>query len=48
MRQVLLTQGANHALDLIVRHLLQPGDTVLVDAPGYYPLFGKLKLAKVE
>lgn len=48
LRQVLLTQGANHALDLIVRHLLQPGDVVLVDAPGYYPLFGKLKLAKVE
>ncbi len=47
-RQVLLTQGANHALDLIVRHLLEPGDTALVDAPGYYPLFGKLKLAKVE
>lgn len=45
-RQVLLTQGANHALDLIVRHLLQPGDAVLVDAPGYYPLFGKLRLAK--
>ncbi len=47
-RQVLLTQGANHALDLIVRHLLEPGDRVLVDSPGYYPLFGKLKLAKVE
>lgn len=46
--QVLLTHGANHALDLIVRHLLQPGDVVLVDSPGYYPLFGKLKLAKVE
>lgn len=47
-RQVLLTQGANHALDLIVRHLLDPGDKVLVDSPGYYPLFGKLKLAKVD
>lgn len=47
-RQVLLTQGANHALDLIVRHLLEPGDKVLVDSPGYYPLFGKLRLAKVE
>ncbi|AOW14481.1 GntR family transcriptional regulator [Hydrogenophaga crassostreae] len=47
-RQVLLTQGANHALDLIIRHLLEPGDKVLVDAPGYYPLFGKLKLAKVQ
>ncbi|HEY9096934.1 MAG TPA: PLP-dependent aminotransferase family protein, partial [Hydrogenophaga sp.] len=47
-RQVLLTQGANHALDLIIRHLLEPGDKVLVDAPGYYPLFGKLKLSKVS
>lgn len=46
--QVLLTQGGNHALDLIVRHLLQPGDVVLVDSPGYYPLYGKLKLAKVQ
>ncbi|WP_372657710.1 PLP-dependent aminotransferase family protein [Hydrogenophaga sp.] len=47
-RQVLLTQGANHALDLIIRHLLDADDTVLVDSPGYYPLFGKLKLAKVQ
>lgn len=47
-RQVLLTQGANHALDLITRHLLEPGDTVMVDSPGYYPLFGKLKLGKVN
>ncbi len=46
--QILLTFGANHALDLIIRQLLQPGDTVLVDSPGYYPLFGKLKLARVE
>lgn len=46
--QVLLTHGANHALDLVVRHLLAPGDTVLVDSPGYYPLFGKLRLAKVN
>jgi DNA-binding transcriptional MocR family regulator len=44
--QVLLTHGANHALDLIIRHLVAPGDTVLVDSPGYYPLFGKLRLAK--
>ncbi|WP_018699229.1 PLP-dependent aminotransferase family protein [Amorphus coralli] len=45
---LLLTNGANHALDLIVRHLLEAGDTVLVDDPGYYPLFGKLTLAKVR
>lgn len=46
--QILLTQGANHALDLIVRYLVAPGDAVLVDSPGYYPLFAKLKLAKAE
>ncbi|QRG06428.1 PLP-dependent aminotransferase family protein [Xanthobacter dioxanivorans] len=46
--RVLMTQGANHALDLIVRTLVEPGDTVLVDAPGYYPLFGKLHLAKAR
>lgn len=46
--QIILTQGANHALDLIVRYLVQPGDTVLVDSPGYYPLFAKLKLAKAQ
>lgn len=46
--QVLLTQGANHALDLVTRHLLDPGDVVFVDDPGYYPLFGKLKLAKAR
>ncbi|WP_458094555.1 aminotransferase-like domain-containing protein [Roseomonas sp. WA12] len=46
--QVLLTQGANHALDMIVRHMIEPGDTVLVDDPGYYPLFGKLRLARAR
>lgn len=46
--QVLLTQGANHALDLIVRHMVEPDDAVLVDDPGYYPLFGKLRLARAR
>lgn len=46
--QILITFGANHALDLIIRHLLRPGDRVLVDSPGYYPLFGKLRLAGIE
>lgn len=44
---LLLTHGANHALDLIIRHLLEPGDVVFVDDPGYYPLFAKLTLARV-
>lgn len=46
--QILLTLGANHGFDLIIRQFLQPGDTVLVDSPGYYPLFAKLKLAGVR
>ena len=46
--QVLLTHGANHAMDLIVRWLLAPGDVALVDAPGYYPLFAKLTFSRVE
>ncbi|WP_431283907.1 PLP-dependent aminotransferase family protein [Humitalea sp. 24SJ18S-53] len=46
--QVLLTLGANHALDLVIRHLAGPGDTVLVDDPGYYPLFGKLQSARIR
>ncbi|WP_299804855.1 PLP-dependent aminotransferase family protein [Tardiphaga sp.] len=46
--QVLLTQGANDALDMIVRQFVEPGDAVLVDNPGYYPLFGKLRLAKAR
>ena len=46
--QVLLTHGANHAMDLIMRDRLEPGDVVLVDDPGYYPLYGKLRLAKAR
>lgn len=45
MANVLLTQGATQALDLIVRTLLRPGDTVLVEDPGYCNLLQILKLA---
>lgn len=47
-RQIVTTHGANHALDLIIRRYLRPGDCVLVEDPGYYPLFGKLKLQGAE
>jgi DNA-binding transcriptional MocR family regulator len=43
--QVLLTNGVTHGFDLLIRHLVAPGDCVLVDDPGYYNLFGHLKLA---
>src|SRR5690606_301509 len=48
VEQVLLTHGANHALDLVARQLLEPGDVALVDSPGYYPLFGKLRFSNVK
>ncbi len=41
--QILLTNGATHALDLIMRFYVRPGDVVLVDDPGYFILFGALK-----
>lgn len=46
--QIVTTFGANHALDLVIRRFCRAGETVLVDDPGYYPLFAKLKLAGVN
>lgn len=48
LSQVLITSGASQALDLVVRHLLKPGDTVFVEDPGYYNLFGLLRLHGVQ
>ena len=45
---VLLTQGATQGLDLIVRTLLRPGDTVLVEDPCYCNLLQILKLAGLK
>ncbi len=42
--QILLTQGTSQALDLVIRYLLKPGDAALVDDPGYYNMFGNLRL----
>ena len=41
--QLVLTHGASHALDLVVRTLLSPGDAVLVESPGYCNLFPMLR-----
>jgi DNA-binding transcriptional MocR family regulator len=46
--QVLLTQSTSHALELVIRYLLKPGDAALVDDPGYYNMFGNLRLQGVE
>ncbi|MGQ2980994.1 MAG: aminotransferase-like domain-containing protein [Polaromonas sp.] len=40
--QILTTHGATHALDLIIRTQLQPGDAVLVDDPGWAVMFARL------
>ncbi|MDP2006171.1 MAG: PLP-dependent aminotransferase family protein, partial [Rubrivivax sp.] len=43
--QIVTTLGATHALDLISRTLLQPGDTVLVDEPGWAVEYARLSRA---
>lgn len=47
-QQILTTQGASHALDLLVRTLLKPGDKVLVESPGYYNLYNLLRHHQVD
>jgi DNA-binding transcriptional MocR family regulator len=46
--QILLTGGTSHALELVIRYLLKPGDAALVDDPGYYNMFGNLRLQGVQ
>jgi len=43
--QVVLTQGVTHGLDLVIRTLLRPGDTVAVEQPCYANLLQMLRLA---
>lgn len=40
--QIVSTVGATHALDLVTRTLLQPGDAVLVDDPGWAIEYARL------
>jgi DNA-binding transcriptional MocR family regulator len=46
--QILLTQGTSQALELVIRYVLKPGDAALVDDPGYYNMFGNLRLQGVQ
>ncbi|SFC00861.1 aminotransferase-like domain-containing protein [Massilia yuzhufengensis] len=41
--QVLLTHGATHAFDLVLRTLTRPGDVVLVEDPGYSNLLSLVR-----
>lgn len=45
---ILTTHGATHALDLIIRTQLQPGDAVLIDDPGWAVMFARLTQAGIR
>ena len=41
--RLLTTWGATQGIDLVCRAFLQPGDAVLVENPGYFLMFGRLR-----
>lgn len=45
---LLLTAGVTHAVDLVLRALTQPGDSVLVEDPAWFLVFGRLAAAGVR
>jgi DNA-binding transcriptional MocR family regulator len=47
-KAILLIDGASQAIDLVCRHLLQPGDAVLVDDPGYFNYHAVLRAHRVR
>ncbi|MFC0048528.1 aminotransferase-like domain-containing protein [Rheinheimera tilapiae] len=47
-QQILLTQSATHALDLVLRLLIKPGDKIIVDDPGFYNFQAMLRLHQLE
>ena len=46
--QIVLTDSTTQAIDLALRFLVQPGDTVVVDDPGYFRLLPLLKAHRVD
>ena len=45
---IVVTQGATHAVDLLARVLLRPGDVAAVEEPGYPPVAALLRTLGVE
>ena len=39
--QIVTTHGVTHGIDLVARHFIAPGDTVLVEDPAWYVMFGR-------
>ena len=46
--QILLTNGATGGIDLVARYLVQPGDAVFVDDPGFYQWFEHMRALGAE
>ena len=42
--QIVTTAGVTQGLDLVARHFLQPGDTIFVDDPAWFLMFGSFSL----
>ncbi|MFZ3017747.1 MAG: PLP-dependent aminotransferase family protein [Gallionella sp.] len=47
-RQIILADSGTQAIDLICRFLLEPGDTVLIDDPGYFNFQALLRAHRVQ
>lgn len=47
-RQIILTDSGTQAIDLICRYLVEPGDTVLIDDPGYFNFQALLRAHRVQ
>lgn len=46
--QVLLTDSGTHAIDLVLRFLVEPGDTVMIDDPCYFNFQALLRAHRVR
>ncbi|MGH6614138.1 PLP-dependent aminotransferase family protein [Sphingomonas sp.] len=46
--QIVLTTGVTHGLDLVLRALIKPGDTVLVPTPSWFGVFAILAAHRVR
>ncbi len=39
--QIVTTHGVTHGIDLVARHFIAPGDTVFVEDPAWFLMFGR-------
>lgn len=46
--QIVLTESGTQAIDLLCRLLLEPGDTVMIDDPGYFNFQALLRAHRVK